>query len=125
MILLRAFVTAATCDLGGISFDANAIRPEGALAGPTNPAPNAAMPPKTLRLPIEKLVDRSLETLTCDSLSRSLTVPSTSFDLADHQLNGRCDRTNAFIVPQRFPKDRPIGEILYSPTAAGTIKVSA
>jgi hypothetical protein len=34
-------------------------------------------------------------------------------------------RTDALIVAQVFPIDRPNGEIRYSPTAAGTMKVSA
>ena len=34
-------------------------------------------------------------------------------------------RTNALIVAQVFPHERPIGEIRYLPTAAGTMKVSA
>jgi hypothetical protein len=55
----------------------------------------------------------------------SPSVIGASVDLSAHHLNGRYERTNAFIVPQRFPKDRPKGEIEYRPTDAGTIKVSA
>ena len=52
-------------------------------------------------------------------------LPSTSVHLAADYLNGQQERTNAFIVPQRFPQDRPAGEIEYRPTDAGTMKVSA
>jgi hypothetical protein len=148
MTLLRAFGSAAVGDLGRVSSEDSGSRSGAAPAEPTNPTPNAAMPPKRARLPFEKVVARSLEPLACDSLSRSLTVaPGSTFefvshllvqdlegspcasgasvDLAAHHLNGRYERTNAFIVPQRFPRDRPAGEIEYRPTDAGTIKVSA
>jgi hypothetical protein len=83
------------------------------------------MPPKSARLPLEKVVDGVREALESDSLWRSLTVASTFVHLACHCLNGQQERTNAFIVAQRFPKDRPAGEIEYRPTDAGTMKVSA
>ena len=65
----------------------------------------------------------------CDSISRGRTfsaplsrsrTPVTKTGFKPHPL-----RTDALIVAQVFPIDRPIGEIRYPPTAAGTMKVSA
>jgi hypothetical protein len=78
MTLSREQGTAAAWDSDGVLSDDRAVRSRGTLAEPTNPAPNAAMPPKRTRLPLEKVVDRSFEPLTCDPLKRSLTVPSES-----------------------------------------------
>jgi hypothetical protein len=145
--LLGAHEAVAAWDLDCVSSEDSASGSVSALAEPTNPAPSAAMPPKTTRLPLEKVPDPSLEASGCNSLLRSLTVASESalslshirrykilgnsssvgavVDFAAHNLNRRYGRTNAFIVPQRFPTDRPEGEIEYWPTDAGIINVSA
>ena len=67
----------------------------------------------------------SCRCISLNGITRFHSAIFTSLNLGDHHWNGRYERTKAFIVPQRFPKDRPAGEIEYWPTDAGTMKVSA
>jgi hypothetical protein len=75
MTLLSWQGTATGRVLGGETVEDSPSSFFGAIAEDASPAQDAAMPPKRARLPFEKGADRSLDAVSCDSFSDSLTVP--------------------------------------------------